>query len=210
MSLSAWWVISRVVLQGGKKAAVALLSASFSIWSPACTRPTDSSHLLAPWLPSWHLTVHPCASPCSSWPKSHQILFLCHSAESSILSIKEYFARQQSMKTFYAPFFFFLRKSSFSQAWVTCHAVRSARAPLRSSHYLVCKESLCVHFDPKGDVGLVQFMLSLEPAFWYRLSPWIIIPLSLGHDKFLPHLWGSVIPFLKGASLAPEISSLGW
>lgn len=61
--------------------------------------------------------------------------------------------------------FFFLRKSSFSQAWVTCHAVRSARAPLRSSHYLVCKESLCVHFDPKGDVGLVRFMLSLEPAF---------------------------------------------
>ena len=62
-------------------------------------------------------------------------------------------------------FFFFIRKSSLSQAWVTCHAVCSARAPLPSSHYLVCKESLCVHFDPKGDVGLVQFMLSLEPAF---------------------------------------------
>lgn len=128
----------------------------------------QTHRLFSPAGPMAALVTPHCPSlcfPCSSLPKSHQILFLCHSAESSILSIKEYFARQQSMKTFYAPFFFFLRKSSLSQAWVTCHAVCSARAPLPSSHYLVCKESLCVHFDPKGDVGLVQFMLSLEPAF---------------------------------------------
>lgn len=92
--------------------------------------------------------------PCSSWPKSLQVLSLCHSAESSILSIKEYFARQQSMKTLYkAPFFFSLGKSSLSQAWVTCHAVRSARAPLPSSHYLVCKEVMVCAFRPRGRRG---------------------------------------------------------
>ena len=203
-------MVSRVVLQGGKKAAVALPSASSPVWSPACTRPTDSSHLLAPWLLSWHLTVHPCASPAHLCQRVIKSFFSAIQPSPVFYLSKSISRGNKAWKHFMHHFFFFLRKSSLSQAWVTCHAVCSARAPLPSSHYLVCKESLCVHFDPKGDVGLVQFMLSLEPAFWYRLAPWIIIPLFLGHDKFLPHLWGSVIPFLKGASLAPEISSLGW
>lgn len=89
----------------------------------------------------------------SSWPKSHQILFLCHSAESSILSIKECFARQQSMKTFYKAPVFFLRKPSLSQAWVTCRAVHSARPPLPSSHHLVWKEVTVCAFQPRGRCG---------------------------------------------------------
>lgn len=133
--------------------AVVLPSASSPVWSPACTRPPDSSHLLASWLPSLYLTVHPCAFPAHLGQRVFKS-FCSAIQPSPVFYLSEYFARQQSMKTLYkAPFFFSLGKSSLFQAWVTCRAVHSARAPLPSSHYLVCKEVTVCAFRPRGRRG---------------------------------------------------------
>lgn len=84
----------------------------------------------------------PLCSPWLSWPKSQQIHFPCHSAKSSILSVKEKFMRQQNRKTwklFIKHQFFSLRNSSLTQAWCMCLSVCSAKVPLLSPHYLAWK-----------------------------------------------------------------------
>ena len=65
-------------------------------------------------------------------------------------------------------------------------------------------------FQPRGRCGTGGLHALSRTCLLIPIGSMNNNTLSLDHDKFLPHLWDSVIPFLKGASLAPEISSLGW